>query len=207
MTMMTRWTMFALTLCIASAASAQYKYVDANGKVTYSDQPPPPNARAVAAPKIADVGPTSPLPFELQQATSKYPVTLYTGAKCAPCEEARSYLRGRGVPFTERSVTSDEDIALFKQQSPDGTAPVMQVGSRRSIGYAEPTWGAMLDEAGYPTTSKLPGDWQNPAPTPLSPTTRAASQNVAPPTQAARGPAATTPTPAPTSNAPPGFRF
>ncbi len=103
-------------------------------------------------------------------------------------------------------MSSDDDIALFKQQSPDGVAPVMQVGSRRSVGYSEPAWSAMLDEAGYPASNALPRDWQNPAPTPLSPTTKPASQNVPAPTQAQRAPV--TPPPAPANpNAPPGFRF
>ncbi len=214
-----RSTTFLLACCLAcclasmaSPASAQYKYVDANGRVTYSDVPPPPTARDVTTPKLGNAtGPAPALPFELQQATSKYPVTLYAGTKCAPCEDARAYLRGRGVPFTERTVSSDDDIALFKQQSPDGTAPVIEVGSRRSVGFSQSTLSALLDDAGYPAANVLPRDWQNPAPTPLSPTTKAPAESVAPPSpQQARGPALPPSPPSPTappSNAPPGFRF
>ncbi len=204
---------------LSNAAFAQYKYVGPDGRVTYSDQPPPRNARAVEEKKLgAPPSANAALPFELQQATTKYPVTIYTGEKCAPCDDARNYLRNRGVPFAEKTVVSSDDIALFKQQSPDGTAPVVSVGSRKSVGFSQEAWSGLLDSAGYPQTSALPRDYQNPVPAALSPNTKPAAQNV---TQAA-APAARTATPrgspsvpgsipsapppdAPT--APPGFKF
>ena len=196
-----------LTFMLASTATAQYKYVSPDGRVTYSDQPPPPSEKVVSQRKLNETtAPVTPLPFELQQAVSRYPVTLYTGDKCPPCEEARTYLRGRGVPFTEKTVTSEDDIALFRQQSPDGTAPVMTVGGRKTVGFAQTTWSALLDGAGYPQTSVLPRDYQNPVPTALSPNTRPPAQAIAgtPPTTAPR----TTPQPSNANPAtPPGFRF
>jgi arsenate reductase-like glutaredoxin family protein len=41
---------------------------------------------------------------------SRYPVVLYTGKNCAPCGLAAAYLAGRGIPFTEKTVVSNEDI-------------------------------------------------------------------------------------------------
>ncbi len=212
MFMTTRIRLAAVTggmLLIAATASAQYKSIGRDGRVTYSDTPPPANARVVEQKKpAADAAARPALPFGLQQAATKYPVTLYTGDKCAPCDEARTFLRTRGIPFTEKTVTSDEDIALFKQQSPDGTAPVVTVGSRRSVGYSQVAWSGLLDSAGYPTGATLPRDYQNVAATPLSPNTRAAAQSVTQPaaTPATRRGTTTTPTPAPTGN-PSGFRF
>ena len=198
-------------LLIAGAASAQYKYVGPDGRVTYSDVPPPSTAKVVEQKKLGG-GSTAPvLPFEVQQASTKYPVTLYTGDKCAPCDEARTYLRSRGVPFTEKTVNSDDDIAAFKQQSPDGTAPVVTVGGRKSVGFSQASLANLLDSAGYPATSTLPRDFQNVAATPLSPNTRAAGQTVgqAPPTTTGRRGGATPPADAPAT--PPasqsGFRF
>ena len=188
--MTTRWRLGLLLagLLLPAAATAQYKSIGPDGRVTYSDLPPPAPARIVNLKKRGAEAASAPvLPFELQQATSRYPVTLYTGDKCGPCDDARAFLRGRGVPFTERTVTSDEDIALFRQQSPDGTAPVVTVGSRRSVGFSQVAWSALLDDAGYPSTSTLPRDWQNAVATPLSPNTRAAAQTVTPPGSPATG--------------------
>ena len=194
-------------LLTAASAFAQYKYVDANGHVSYSDQPPPSTARDVTQKKLGDTtSPATALPFELQQAASKYPVALYTGDHCAPCDEARAYLRNRGIPFTEKTITSEDDIAAFKRQSPDGTAPVVDVGGRKAIGFAQSSLSALLDNAGYPATSVLPRDYQNPAPTPLSPNTKPAAQPIVPQPQARNTPAAA-PAAQPPSNAPPGFHF
>ena len=211
MSMTTCWrhgVLLAGLIC-ATAASAQYKSIGPDGRVTYSDLPPPAPSRIVDQKKRGTDATAAPvLPFELQQAATRYPVTLYTGDKCGPCDDARAYLRGRGVPFTERTVTSDEDIALFKQQSPDGTAPVVTIGSRRYVGFSQVVWSGLLDNAGYPAASALPRDWQNATATPLSPNTRAAAQSVTPPPSPAtarRETAASGETPA--APGPAGFRF
>lgn len=202
-----------LFLVAAATASAQFKSIGPDGRVTYSDLPPPAGSRIVDR-KQRDATATDanpPLPFEVQQALGKYPVTLYTGDRCPPCDEARSYLRNRGVPFTERTVSSDEDIALFRQTSPDGTAPVVVVGTRRSVGFSQVSLSSLLDAAGYPSTPMLPRDYRNAAATPLSPTTRAPAQsitqNAAPAAgsgTSARGGATMPPPPAAGQ---PGFRF
>lgn len=196
-------------LFFTAAASAQYKSIGADGRVTYSDVPPPRTATVIEQKKLGSVAAQPALPYEVQQAVNKYPVTIYTGDKCAPCDDARGYLRSRGIPYGEKTVTSDEDIALFKQQSPDGTAPVVLVGSRKAVGYSRATLASLLDNAGYPATSTLPRDFQNAAPTALSPTTRAPGQNVAPAAATAqRGTAPATPRPsAPPASNPSGFRF
>ncbi len=203
----------------SSAAFAQYKYVGPDGRVTYSDRPPPRDARVIEEKKLgASASSSAALPFEVQQAASKYPVTIYTGDKCAPCDEARTYLRNRGVPFAEKTVSSGEDIALLKQQSPDGTAPVLMVGARKSVGFSQTAWSSLLDSAGYPLTSVLPRDFQNAAATPLSPNTKARSQSVAqtgspdarPVPRSAPSVPGSIPSSPPASNpgtAPPGFRF
>lgn len=200
-------------LLATASAFAQYKSVGPDGRITYSDLPPPPGSKVVETKKLAtDASPANPaLPFELQEATTKYPVVLYTGDACPPCDDARAFLRARGVPFTERTVTSNDDIALFKQQSPDGTAPVLTVGSRKSVGYTQSSWTGLLDSAGYPRTPVLPRDYRNPPPTALAPPPRGNAVDAAQ-TQGARGTTASAggapaapPAPAGTSGS--GFRF
>jgi glutaredoxin len=194
------------SLAFATGAFAQYKYAGPDGRITYSDRPPPPSAKVLNEKKPVDTAGSAPaLPYELQQAVTKYPVTLYSGNRCAPCDDARAYLRSRGVPFAEKMVTTDDDIALFKQQSPDGTAPVVSVGTRKSVGFSQPALSALLDSAGYPSSSVLPPTYQPPAPTPLAPTSRAAAPVASGPARNAPAPPAAPPPAA--GNAPPGFRF
>ena len=109
----------------------------------------------------------SGLPFELRQVASKYPVTLYTAPQCAPCASGRSMLTARGVPFTERTVSTSEDIAQFNKQMGDSSLPVLNVGGQRIKGFSESEWGQYLDAAGYPKASILPATFKNAAPSPL----------------------------------------
>ena len=77
-------TLIALSLVAAAAfagsASAElYRYVDADGRVVYSDQPPPASAKGVEPRTLNDnVIETDPLPLAAQQAAKNFPVTLYT---------------------------------------------------------------------------------------------------------------------------------
>lgn len=177
---------FALWLCLAAAtfalpvAQAQtiYRIVGADGKVTFSDKPP----ASVEQGKVTGTGVGSAgaaaatsLPFELRQVVAKFPVTLYTAPKCAPCDAGRSLLSGRGVPFSERTVASPEDAEQLQRLTGETSLPYLTVGSQRLKGYSESEWLQYLDAAGYPKTSMLPSAYRNPLPSPLVTVQKAAS--------------------------------
>src|SRR6187200_2988048 len=110
----------AALLLAATGVAAQFKVVGADGKVTYTDrEPSQPEGKVTALGAKVPVQAAEPdLPFDLRQVVSKYPVTLYTttGA-CEPCVQARQYLKQRGVPFSERQATSNEDIEALEKLS------------------------------------------------------------------------------------------
>ena len=100
---------------LAPAANAHqvYRIVGPDGKVSFSDPPPPATSNAKATTSAGNPGASSgasgsALPYELRQIANKYPVTLYTGENCGPCASARSLLTGRGIPFTEKIIVSPE---------------------------------------------------------------------------------------------------
>ncbi len=196
-------TLVLTALCTpASVAQAQYKSVGPDGRVTYSDQPPPGDARVVEQRSFGQPPASSTLPPEVQQAMSRAPVTLYTTDKCEPCDRARTFLRGRGVPFTEKYVKTDDEIKLFRAISPDGSIPLATIGARKQTGFEAGAWGAALDVAGYPTEIKLPVNYKDPAPESIAPL--APAQN----SSGSDGRPGPTPQAPPDSgNAPPGFRF
>jgi glutaredoxin len=213
-----RFAMAALVGLLAAAsfgAGAQqvYRIVGPDGKVTFSDRPPP-DAAAKVAPASAG-GSTSAatgsglgvLPFELRGVASKFPVTLYTGPDCAPCGNARGYLQGRGVPFTERTVTSEDDFEALKRLAGAPRLPFLTIGGQQLRGYSDAEWGTFLDAAGYPRTSQLPAGYRNPPPSPLvatqaPPVRAAASQPQAERPAAAAAAPAEVPPPNPS-----GIRF
>ena len=147
-------------------AQQVYKSVDKNGRVTYSEVPPLPSSGERLAGESA-ANPT--LPYSLQQIVSRYPVTLYTAKDCAPCINARLMLTQRGVPFTERTVSSNEDIDAYKKLNGDTSLPLGTIASQQLKGYEELEWTKYLDAAGYPKSSNLPRNYRNPEATSLTP--------------------------------------
>ncbi|MDB5944513.1 MAG: glutaredoxin-like protein [Ramlibacter sp.] len=161
----------AATLFAAQAGAQQvYRIVGPDGRVTFSDKPPP-QANAKVAPVVplggAAAGEGGGLPFELRQVTGKYPVTLYTANNCGPCGSGRAYLTSRGIPFTEKTISSPEDAEALKRLASDMSIPLLTVGGQQLKGYSEMEWGQYLDAAGYPPKSVLPASWRNPPASPL----------------------------------------
>ncbi len=171
----------AALLGMASGVQAQtvYRIVGADGKVTFSDQPP---ANAQQG-KIATTGvgavaanPSSSIPIELRPIAAKYPVVFYTTTPCAPCDTGRAILTVRGVPFTERTVTTPDDRASLLRLTGDDSMPVLTIGAQRLKGLQESEWVQYLDAAGYPKTSVLPAGYKNAPATPLVAVQKAAPQ-------------------------------
>ena len=149
-------SLIALTLVAAaafagSASAALYRYVDANGRVVYSDHPPPASAKEAEARALPDnVIETDPLPLAAQQAAKNFPVTLYT-FDCDVCKEAQALLAKRGIPYDTVIVTEEQGAARLKALTGKQAGPVLQVGDKQVLqGYNEDRWQAVLDDAGYP---------------------------------------------------------
>lgn len=155
---------------IDAPAQQIYRIVGPDGKLTFSDKPPlEPSAKATAATPSPAAGGSgdSALPFELRQVASRYPVTLYSGPACGPCVAGRSLLAVRGVPFTEKTVTTNEDIDALGRLTGVPTLPVLTIGQQQLKGFSEVEWVKFLDAAGYPTYSQLPPGYAGPPATPL----------------------------------------
>jgi glutaredoxin len=186
-----------LLLCAAGAAQAQmYKWKDARGVTHYTDTPPPNGA--TAAPIKSSGAPSPSLPYELAEPAKARPVLLYTTSGCAACDEARSMLRARGIPFAEKTVNSNEDHAALKRAGSNGQLPLLLVGRGKTIGFEQVTWDTLLTDAGYPLTRMLPAGYQWPAPSPAAPPPAKPVVEEAPVARSERKPPV---------NAPPDFQF
>jgi len=163
-----QWIIGVLICVAAFGAHAQYKYIGPDGRVVYSDQPPPPSAKLLEkkAPGTTQSSGASDMPFALQQPVKNSPVTLYTAPSCGgPCSDGRNLLTGRGVPFTEKIISTPEDAAEFTKTINSQQIPVLMVGKTKVVPFAAGDWNGALDSAGYPATSQLPAGYRNPTPT------------------------------------------
>jgi glutaredoxin len=157
----------AAALCVQAQTNV-YRWVDKDGKVHFSDSPPPKDAKDASQRRIGG-GATedTQLPYATQLAARRYPVTLFTGSDCGePCVKGRELLTRRGVPFTERDAQNNPgDQEALKQLIGGLEVPLLVVGTSKTKGYEEGQWQASLDSAGYPRT-RLPGQAPLRQPTP-----------------------------------------
>lgn len=193
--------------CIGNAQAQLYKWVGPDGKVNYSDLPPPKSVRQMekSALKSAASG-TAALPYALAEASKNHPVTLFTGAQCTPCAEARDLLKNRGIPFAEKSVTTYEDIARLRQASGEAQLPVLLIGRNKQLGFEPGAWNAALSAASYPQDNQLPKDYRFAQAEPAAPKAAAKPERPAD-TGSRQAPAASTQRLPASGNAPADFRF
>ncbi len=175
---------FLLSCCLAASlvqAAELYRWVDADGKVHYTDQPPPASAKKVEEKKLSSsIIETSQLPYATQQAVKNSPVTLYANDCGEPCTQAREHLSKRGIPYTGKNPqTTPADAEALKKLVGAAFVPVLVVGSTVSKGYEKGAWDAALDAAGYPKNAPLKS---------MMPKPRAADAESAPETPAPEAP-------------------
>ena len=190
---------------VSSPAWAQYKVVGPDGRVTYTDRPPV-DRPSQAVKSSGTAAGSVPLPYTLRNVVARYPVTLYTGTSCAPCDAGRNLLKSRGIPFTEKTVNTSDDARALQSREGTNQVPVIRIGSKQIAGYEQGEWTSYLDAAGYPSESALPPTYRHPAATPLAPVAAPKSEpepeaGTLPPPQFNSAPGN------PAGNAPPGFRF
>lgn len=135
-------------------AGELYRWVDSAGRVYYGDMPPP-NASEVEVRKLSDgVMPSEYLPYETRRAQQNFPVTLYVGSGCGEtCNQARSLLSKRGIPFAEKTLRTKDEIDAFKRLTGSEFVPTLAVGTNFLKGFLESQWHSELDVAGYPKSA------------------------------------------------------
>lgn len=190
MRLLSRPLLLAALLFASMAVHAQYKWTDHDGVVSYGDQP---SKDAEHVERLGSLAPADAvrdalarLPFEVRKAAQDFPVVLYARSECQPCDTARAFLKSRNVPYSERSVSTREDIDAF-EKSLGGThiLPTLSVGRQVLRGFESGAWSEALATAGYPRDVPLPRDWTWAAATPLAP-----PPNPAPPPDNTTPPAA-----------------
>ena len=147
--------LLSLGLVATPAVAELYKWIGADGKINYSDTPPPANAKKVEKKRLNDrVSEGDSLGFASQNAMKKYPVSLFATDCGEPCDKARALLAKRGVPHSSKNP--EKNLAEGKELNKLVGAlevPTLQVGKNGIKGFNESAWHAALDAAGYPKSA------------------------------------------------------
>lgn len=143
-----------------AGAQQLYRWVDKDGRVHYTQQPPPRGAaKSVQQRSLgSSVIETNQPPFVLQQAMKNYPVILFVAPSCKEgCPETRELLAKRGVPFREVNVIDQDSSEALKKATGDNKVPALLVGRLVQVGYRPEAMQRALDAAGYPAAPAFTG--------------------------------------------------
>ena len=148
----------AAMLVAATAGAQMYRWVDKDGKVHYTDTPPPDAAKSAqkrtTAPAPTSAGPAAP--YAVQQAAKNFPVVVYTSSSCGqPCADGKALLAARGVPYREIAVGEESGMSKEEMKKATGSdgVPVMMVGRSATRGFEPEMWHNALDAGGYPRSA------------------------------------------------------
>lgn len=142
-----------LTLA-APHAETLYKSVGPDGRIVYSDHPPP-DGRVLKSMSF-QAGPASALPASAAEQLErlkalKKPVAaatgalvLYSAAWCGYCQKAKAYLGSKGVGYQEIDIDTPDGLAAFAQAGGGKGVPLLVAGSQRVQGFSPAAYDALL---------------------------------------------------------------
>ena len=149
-------SVFLVAFSLFGSAGAQpvYRWVDADGRVQYSDQPPPVGTKGVQEKNVSGNSiQNNELSLVAQDAQKRNPVTVYVSECGESCDAAKAYLNKRGIPHTVVDPTRTIELnKKFKEETGGTVVPVIKIGEKRLSGWSESAWSGALDAAGYPKT-------------------------------------------------------
>ena len=142
-------------MTVPSQAGKLFKIVDEDGNVTYQSAPPHGSDDSVEQRDIYGGEDPEEDASNRDRAALNYPVTLYAIRKCKPCDNARTQLQERKIPFEEKDPTSSPELyKAFKELVNGTTVPAVAVGDNIVANYSKDNLGQALDAAGYPSLEK-----------------------------------------------------
>ena len=139
--------LFALFLMlIAGVAGVQaeiYKWVDADGRIQFSDRPSPDGRsedvrlrpintyQGVSVEEYVEMGSIRPKEAKARK------VVMYSTPWCGVCKRAKRFFQSKGIPFRELDIEKNRMARReFDRMNAKGV-PVILVGGKRMNGFSE----------------------------------------------------------------------
>lgn len=131
--------LLAAAVATPSGAATLYRWVDEQGVVHVSENPPEGRmnvAQAVVG-EGADKGPEAAPPAEKKQFSVRPgEVTIYTTPTCPWCHKAKAWLRDKKIRYKEVDVTTDRSgLEEMVKLSGQTGVPVIVVGGEVIVGF------------------------------------------------------------------------
>ena len=101
-------TVVVLTLSTHVVFSAKlYKWVDAQGRISYQDKPPPQNSKILSEQELVK---SKKEPLATEFTANKNAIDVYVTQNCTSCDAAISLLDSWGVPHNIKNIEDHRDI-------------------------------------------------------------------------------------------------
>jgi glutaredoxin len=136
----------SLSSMIAGTRAGIYKWVDGDGRVQFSDRPPPEGgAEQVELPEINTYEGVSVEDLvERLDTRSREPkraksrkVVMYSASWCGVCARARRFFQAEGIPFRELDIEKSQSARRDWKRMRATGVPVILVGGKRMSGFSE----------------------------------------------------------------------
>ena len=139
----------ALLACLPVSAQQIHRWVDAEGRVQYSDQPPPGVKSSPVEARISSYSGTPVVSGVPSPAASRPEIRMYATDWCPYCKKAQAFFARQGIRYTHVDIEkSDAARAEYRRLGGRGV-PVILVGTQRMNGFSEERLAQMLKTAGY----------------------------------------------------------
>lgn len=135
-----------------------YKWIDADGKISYQDKPPP-EGQKFEEKSFTDQGANTERNSDVDrsEAARENPVTLYVVKdSCDSCDLVRTILDLNQIPYKQIDIEADED-ALKNLIKLAGSArvPTITIGDKVVTGFDRNGIEDTLKESGYPVAKQV----------------------------------------------------
>ena len=125
-----------LTLCCGLASAEVYKWTDENGKLHYSDKPPPGQSTQKLAVKINSYVQTSHQTIKSSQISSHSKVIMYSTSWCGYCKKARNHFAANNIAFIEYDIEENKRAKREYDALGGKGVPVILYGDQRMNGFS-----------------------------------------------------------------------
>ncbi len=146
------WFILVFAAISITHAETLYKVVGADGKITYTDQPPA-DRKSTTALRFADA-PSTPLPasvLKYQAALQKSmqsrlaeakkidvggSATLFSATWCGYCTQAKAYMRAKGIGYREVDIDTPDGGRAYFEAGGERGVPLLMADGRRIQGFS-----------------------------------------------------------------------
>ena len=142
----------ALSLLLLNTAHAGklYKWVDANGRVSYQDKPPPKNAKILDEKTIDKKKPQANSDTSYKPPLRTNTIDVYVTHSCVSCDQIVDKLAELNIAHEARNIEDYRDIqSILIRQTNSLTVPAIFIDDKLVAGVKINTLEATLQDHGY----------------------------------------------------------